>query len=423
MTAEIAVMNQSAVALAADSAATRSGAKIFAANKIFAVSKYEPVAAMVYGSASCMSVPWETIIKEFRANLDGKGYSTVRDYGQAFLRFLASSDLLFPDDQQDRFATWAISHKLVSIREAIVQRVDERAKEAGSVGVRDARRIARETIHEQHMGWRNSASRRGLPRGYLARLRDRYGDGVDRSIDELFENLNVTREMRKQLAETIFNSWTRGTQEGLSGVVFAGFGRRDVFPALVSYEMDGVLLNHPLFWPVADRTMGHNSAAVIVPFAQQDMIRLFVEGVTPRYEEFIEAYFSKVVSDLGELVTNLLPDGSVTAKLEADLNESRQMLLQTLAADLGKRRHDLYVDPLLSIVGSLPMDELASLAESLVNLTSLRRRVSLDEETVGGPIDVAVISRGDGLIWIKRKHYFKPELNHQFFSNYYRSRE
>jgi hypothetical protein len=42
---------------------------------------------------------------------------------------------------------------------------------------------------------------------------------------------------------------------------------------------------------------------------------------------------------------------------------------------------------------------------------------------VGGPIDVAVISRGDGFIWIKRKHYFSPELNPQFAANYYREVE
>lgn len=38
---------------------------------------------------------------------------------------------------------------------------------------------------------------------------------------------------------------------------------------------------------------------------------------------------------------------------------------------------------------------------------------------VGGPIDVAVISKGDGLIWIKRKHYFDRDLNQHFFSNYF----
>jgi hypothetical protein len=33
--------------------------------------------------------------------------------------------------------------------------------------------------------------------------------------------------------------------------------------------------------------------------------------------------------------------------------------------------------------------------------------------------DVVFVSKGDGLIWMKRKHYFKPELNNQFFANYY----
>ena len=68
----------------------------------------------------------------------------------------------------------------------------------------------------------------------------------------------------------------------------------------------------------------------------------------------------------------------------------------------------------------LPKDELAAMAEALVNLTSFKRKVSMQTETVGGPIDVAVISKSDGFIWIKRKHYFEPELNPQFFANYYR---
>ena len=36
------------------------------------------------------------------------------------------------------------------------------------------------------------------------------------------------------------------------------------------------------------------------------------------------------------------------------------------------------------------------------------------------PIDVAVISKGDGFIWIRRKHYFNAELNPSFFRRKYR---
>ena len=75
--------------------------------------------------------------------------------------------------------------------------------------------------------------------------------------------------------------------------------------------------------------------------------------------------------------------------------------------------------PILDMVSVLPKDELAAMAESLVNLTVFKRKVSKAVETVGGPIDVAIISKGDGFIWVKRKHYFKPELNQHFFSNYF----
>ena len=65
----------------------------------------------------------------------------------------------------------------------------------------------------------------------------------------------------------------------------------------------------------------------------------------------------------------------------------------------------------------LPKDELASMAESLVSITSFKRKVGKGSETVGGPIDVAIISKGNGFIWVKRKHYFKSELNPHFIAN------
>ena len=46
----------------------------------------------------------------------------------------------------------------------------------------------------------------------------------------------------------------------------------------------------------------------------------------------------------------------------------------------------------------------------------------MQSETVGGEVDVAVISKGDGFIWIKRKHYFKPELNPQYLAKYWKDK-
>ena len=62
----------------------------------------------------------------------------------------------------------------------------------------------------------------------------------------------------------------------------------------------------------------------------------------------------------------------------------------------------------------IPKDELASVAASLVNLNSFKKRMSMNIESVGGPVDVAVISKGDGFIWIDRKHYFDADKNPHF---------
>ena len=72
--------------------------------------------------------------------------------------------------------------------------------------------------------------------------------------------------------------------------------------------------------------------------------------------------------------------------------------------------------PILKSIMSLPKEELANLSESLINITSLKVKVQENLETVGGDVDVAIITKGDGFVWTKRKHYFKESLNPQFFN-------
>ena len=86
MTAIVGVLNKHAVALAADSAVTlRGGKKVMnTATKLFALSKYHPVAIAVYGNAEFIGTPWEIIIKEYREYLGNKHFANVRMYVDNF---------------------------------------------------------------------------------------------------------------------------------------------------------------------------------------------------------------------------------------------------------------------------------------------------------------------------------------------------
>jgi len=147
-----------------------------------------------------------------------------------------------------------------------------------------------------------------------------------------------------------------------------------------------------------------------------------MEGVDPSYRVVEESYLSRIFSEYAVIIVDNIKGYTVEEKkkLKGKLVGIGKEILQDLGKKLANYIEETYSSPVTTVVSMLPKDELAAMAESLVNLTSFKRKVTMESETVGGPIDVAVISKGDGFIWIKRKHYFRAELNSQFFANYYK---
>ncbi len=103
MTAEVVIMNKSAVALTADCAVTITSElnqKIYnTANKLFTLSKYHPVGIMVYANADLVDVAIETLIKIYREKLGNKNYSTLNEFAQNFISFLKNSKSKYVNEE------------------------------------------------------------------------------------------------------------------------------------------------------------------------------------------------------------------------------------------------------------------------------------------------------------------------------------
>lgn len=156
--------------------------------------------------------------------------------------------------------------------------------------------------------------------------------------------------------------------------------------------------------------------ARVLPFAQKEMVERFLYGLDAEIQKNIRLF---CIQNIGSIRDKLL------ARLNFDDDEGRrafESLAKTAESEFisglgeeafGKIR-SVSRSEIEDMVEFMPKPELAKMAEALVNLTSIKRRVSRGMETVGGPIDVAVISASDGFVWIKRKHYFPPELNPRY---------
>jgi hypothetical protein len=206
-----------------------------------------------------------------------------------------------------------------------------------------------------------------------------------------------------------------------SGIVIAGFGDDELFPALSYFDTDGYIGNKLKIIKIESSQITRDTPSMVAPFAQKDMVQRFMEGIDPEYSSFTNASISSL---LGASCLYVLEKYGAD-KFKNDRVRQSVVRATSKAFDdhLSKKnefKYDKFTHPILQMVAMLPKDELPVLAESLISLTSLKRHVSSDAETVGGPTDVALISKVDGFIWIKRKHYFKAELNPHFVANYRR---
>jgi RecJ-like exonuclease len=87
-----------------------------------------------------------------------------------------------------------------------------------------------------------------------------------------------------------------------------------------------------------------------------------------------------------------------------DLYVAFEKLKEKLEEDIFYYRQENIADPIMNLVSFMNVDEMTKLAETLVNLTSLKQQFSMNsKETVGGPVDIAFVSKENGFEWIYRK--------------------
>lgn len=411
MTAEIAIMNKTAVALAADSKVTLSlGGKqktYDTVDKLFSLSKTEPVGAMIYGNAEFIGFPWETIVKEYRRKRPRAKFATVFDWADDFLAFLISFFPFAPEDEEKV----ALSIAQSWIQEAVAQAYRNSGGPADFSAQLDA-------VLVEYIGQLDAAPM-FLEDAEWAALSPRIEANVGRLCSRgLMSSFEDDQPKLRPLAEASIRRNT--ASPAATGLVVAGFGENELLPSIISFDIDGILAGRLKFVETNRHDMTRKSSGVILPFAQTDMVERFMEGIDPAYAMLLHESVEKLVLDSSiDAARTLGHDDAELQPLMPAFVAATSAAMQTFWDAHDRHRRDRFASPIIDMVMSLPKDELANVAESLVSLTSLQRRVSRELETVGGAIDVAVISKGDGFVWIKRKHYFDPDRNLRFVNAYF----
>ncbi|SFQ56282.1 hypothetical protein [Parafilimonas terrae] len=428
MTAVVGILNKQGVAIAADSAVTitgTNGKKILnKANKVFTLSKYHPVGVMVYNSATFMMTPWETIIKVYRKQLKDKFFSTLKEYQNDFIDFLRSKSFFTNTDEEKLLLFNFIQTVINTVRNEVINQNkilhDNPTDDNKNQLLQLIENRTDEYINQFTASPNFCDDFADYPFDeFEAFIADFFSIVIETSYTNLGYTISNELENKlKHLAHVFLK--TKESLTNYTGLIFTGFGEDEIYPSLIPVDISFSIGNRLRYYIEENRaaTISTANNGAICPFAQTDVIDTILRGIDPSLDNIYLNNFNSLFNRYNQEILNLIGGTNpiLTAQIQA-------LDIQTVVNEYSKMNEQIkrenYISPLMNAVSSLAKEDLAEMAESLIYLTYLKRRITFAEESVGGPVDVAIISKGDGFIWIKRKHYFDPKLNQHFFDNYF----
>lgn len=412
MTALIGALNKHGAAIAADSAATIGNGhydKVYnTANKIFTLSKIHPVGIMVCGNAEFKGFPWDIIIKSYRKNLGSKSFDYIKDYVEDFINYLRSSEI--------PFSNFKIPQKIINqfINDAtnlLVNKIIPRPK-GNTITIPPILELCNkirkeiETIEFPNECMNMFDNIRKLLSPHSSLLASRLYPNVTDSA-----NLAILQLLIDQFIFALF------LINNKSQLVFVGYGEKEFFPSISASWIYSSLDSDWQNGIPETQNITHQLNAIICPFAQRDDMTTLIEGIHPDLEKAISNVVGNTLFQYRQDILSNIQEPKLKSVIQnIDLGKYVNFFRQSVLIQKGQA----YTRPLVSHIGMLEKEDLALLAENLIAITSLRKKVTMAPESVGGPIDVAVISKHDGFIWLKRKLYFDKEINPQYRENYYR---
>lgn len=391
MTSEVIIMNKKAAVIAADSAITvtsrnQSQEKYYKnANKIFEGSFQDPIAIMFFDNVELNGVPWEIIIKGFRDSIGSKKYNTLENYAEDLILYIESMTNIFTKERNsDIFLNFFINYI-----EGICEKITEKSK---SLQVQSGKDVSNSNIDAFELE-KEEINKKKIPENMKFLLES----------SDLKENILKIKSISSQqdfisgvansdFIEMALESFYRHYSEHSihTGIVICGFGEDDFFPSSLKIDIHGILFGKLIYNNISKVSILIEKPSHIESFAMDDMANTFMFGMgaTTRYS-ILKNFLACLIDVRKECEKNGNPIPAADDFVEKKFTQFNEFLVKD-----GTKNH---FSPLTMAIGSLAPDEMANLAETLISLESLKERVTRPSESVGGPIDIAVLTKAEGL--------------------------
>lgn len=415
------LMNLQGVALAADSAVTvvsganPRGLSQTGVEKIFVLDEGLPIGAMVYGLATFGDIPWKTVLSAFSAQ-SGARYEKVIDYAEGLTAYLATLDssgaggLKLPGAAEvDSLGLYVegVVHRFVGLAaqrakredrtittEALAQALDQLEVEILYEGDYIADQIAKPT------GERVLRPTIGKPNERLAGFLAKHLDAaLNRALVKQAGRSPLPPEMRERLSSltvrSILVDWLPPAAP-VTGLVLAGFGRRDYTPFFVNLHIQGAfggVVQHR--WEKAGAPIAGRAPVVFESYAQNELIVAFKSGAQQRFAAITYmASVAGLAQTFGDMLAVVAKKDPALAREAAAIAERAVYAAPAIAIEHAVADREAHIARTLGpLLDSASPEGLGRHAAKLVQLSILEHELT-GSGVVGRPISVLTMEKG-----------------------------
>ena len=420
MTAVVGIMNKRGIAIAADSAVTmsRDGDMKIAnsANKMIRMSSAQPVSVMIVGNACFLDTPWDIIVRRYRQKRGNISLDTVESYVEDFLAYIPTEKQLLNLPYEEAYVLDAIDQCFNRVDSNVP--LAETDDEGNITNINEITQAFQEGIAQNREEWKDAQSSPAFKgytikkfKKYVSKLWNQYIEDKATGYFCIYPK-ELFAQIKDDFLEIVFTYLTTYRDDNETLLVFCGFGADEDYPSLIAVKINEGFDGRVCYKnDDKDRVnITDNEEAAICPYAQSDIMRALLTGVNPGFKREAFNRNPNSYEECNNYVQfHLVANDELTEELETAINKVKYKDLCKSFISFEEKREKESWQSWLKVLKNYDLQDMAHLAENLVAITSFERHVTFKQEGVGGPIDLAVITKNDGFVWLNRKSWY----NHQ----------
>jgi hypothetical protein len=415
MTSEIAVLNQKAVALAADSAVTLVDGGLVAVRndqrKLFNLVEGKPIGLMFFGVADVMGHPWDQLIENYQTKVKPPGFARVADYATSFLNSLDNLEEFFPRSRQGdeyRRLLASVFRYVFHFAQYLRDSGEGDLAQASDAAILD---IAIERVWRSYQAREDGSPRPDLacfPKDFAKRIATEYAQVIEETIAYGFSPFNLAKQSQQRLRDIAIYCVVKDLfLEDVTGLVFSGFGGEERYPTVVTCYMSAIVGGIAKRGaPIVDAIDGDIRSRIRV-FADSEVTNAFIRGIDFNLERRLYGGFRVMLHGLVDQLIEAMPTQDANLRENVRGRFQREFVPKYFDAFyrmIADYQQQAFINPILRVLEIAAKNELAETARDLVGLNVFKKRITAQKQTVGGAIDVAVISRDGGFQWWSRQN-------------------